>query len=722
MPLFHLPLLGGLALLGVPVVLHLLLRQKPKPMRFPAFRFLQQRARTSRRKLRLRHLLLLLLRMLLLALLCLALASLRGGESGGSIVLVVDTSPSMEYVTGGRSRLDEARERALSVLDRISPDSRVAIVDTATASASWGSVREARDRLAELSTQPGSVPVTTALATAFRLFAELETDATTPTTATRRLFVFSDRTPHSWQDDRLADLKAQRDRHSENAVSAVYFDVGVRSPTDLAITEIEASPTPIREGQEVRIRVTVRAVGQDAETEVFCKVVGDSRIERRPVTLRAGESTVIEFLGRSFPSGFHQVEVWLATTDALPPSDRRFATFEVRAPRRVLVLSDQPRWARAWSLALEVHGRYEPQLRQPSEVMTAEELKPFAAVVLLSVSRPAEIWPKLMDYVQQGGHLLVAPGRSETQVEEYQNPVASALLPGKLVQVVTRPDADPARWEPLNRRHPLLAKFATWREREDIGFLRYPRSARRYWQVAPKAAENVIVAYAGPERHPALLERIADRPSGSGRVVLLTTPVDFRPEVGIDEQWNDYASTAVNDGFYVVLANELLAYLTGDSEEAAWNFFSGLPVLLRLTPDARFPEYTLDAPGITGSQTRLVLGENEPELTIATTQFVGNARVSAARGAWRTAFSLNIPAAEFDLTAIPVEKIEDLLGKDSVVSTGEESAVRDTLDAKLGESVDWFPWLMLAMCVVLVGESIVSNRFYRAEAPIAGDK
>ena len=67
-------LLGGLALAGIPVLLHLIMRQKPKHLLFPAFRFLLQKHRTNQRKLRLRHLLLLALRLLLIAGICLALS------------------------------------------------------------------------------------------------------------------------------------------------------------------------------------------------------------------------------------------------------------------------------------------------------------------------------------------------------------------------------------------------------------------------------------------------------------------------------------------------------------------------------------------------------------------------------------------------------------------------------------------------------------------------
>src|SRR5438132_11919139 len=121
MTFVHPLLLGGLLLVGVPVLIHLIMRQKPKRLPFPAFRFRLAKHRTNQTRLRLRHLLLLLLRMAVIAALCLALVrpALTGGvlspfNDGRPVnaVLLIDTSYSMEYALAGKSRLDEAKRRA----------------------------------------------------------------------------------------------------------------------------------------------------------------------------------------------------------------------------------------------------------------------------------------------------------------------------------------------------------------------------------------------------------------------------------------------------------------------------------------------------------------------------------------------------------------------------------------------------------------------------------
>src|SRR5262245_34288072 len=139
MTFIHPLLLGGLLLVGIPVLIHLIMQQKPKHLLFPAFRFLVQKHRTNLRQLRLRHLLLLALRMLLLALICLALARPKlfserigvGSERPVAAILLFDTSFSMDYrpAPTAPTRLDEAKQRALELLEELPDGSRVAVLD-----------------------------------------------------------------------------------------------------------------------------------------------------------------------------------------------------------------------------------------------------------------------------------------------------------------------------------------------------------------------------------------------------------------------------------------------------------------------------------------------------------------------------------------------------------------------------------------------------------------
>src|SRR5262245_18093849 len=200
-------LLGGLLLVGIPVLLHLIMRQKPKHLLFPARRFLLLRHRTNQRKLRLRHLLLLALRMLLIAFMCLALSRPRvlserlqlSGDRAAAVALVFDTSYSMEYAVGGKSRLEEAKRRALELLDELPAGSRVAVLDSAEPGAEWlPSLSFARERINNLRLCPANGPVTSRLADAYRLLVDLDQQSEDEGQGLLRfLYVFSDRTQES---------------------------------------------------------------------------------------------------------------------------------------------------------------------------------------------------------------------------------------------------------------------------------------------------------------------------------------------------------------------------------------------------------------------------------------------------------------------------------------------------------------------------------------------
>jgi len=132
--------LGGLALLAVPLLLHLISRRKPKTLPFPAFRFLVQRRRSHLRKLRLRQILLLALRLLLIAAIVFAVAQPKvfhdalqlSAQRPTAVVLLFDTSSSMDYRSQeNASRARRGQTSGHELLDQLGSASRVVVLDSA---------------------------------------------------------------------------------------------------------------------------------------------------------------------------------------------------------------------------------------------------------------------------------------------------------------------------------------------------------------------------------------------------------------------------------------------------------------------------------------------------------------------------------------------------------------------------------------------------------------
>jgi hypothetical protein len=127
-------LLVGLALAGLPPLLHLLGRRQPPTVPFPAIRYLTAAEREHSRKLKLRNLLLMTLRMLVIIFIVLAAArpvvpwGAGTAHPPAAVAVILDNSLSSGAVVEGRPMLDGLRQRARTVAARLSPDDRLWIV------------------------------------------------------------------------------------------------------------------------------------------------------------------------------------------------------------------------------------------------------------------------------------------------------------------------------------------------------------------------------------------------------------------------------------------------------------------------------------------------------------------------------------------------------------------------------------------------------------------
>src|SRR5215475_12070424 len=161
-------MLAGAMLVAAPVILHLVMRQQPKHLVFPALRFIRQRNDANRRRLRLRHLLLLALRCGAIIFLALALArpSLQSAgflgdqEAPVAAALVFDTAPRMQYRHQNQTRLEVAQEVADRVMTKLPPDSDVAVIDSRTAAAAFSiDPAAAKQRVGRLSVNASAPPL-----------------------------------------------------------------------------------------------------------------------------------------------------------------------------------------------------------------------------------------------------------------------------------------------------------------------------------------------------------------------------------------------------------------------------------------------------------------------------------------------------------------------------------------------------------------------------------
>jgi hypothetical protein len=727
----HPLLLAGLVLAGIPVLVHLIMRQKPKHLMFPALRFLILRQRANQRKLSLRHLLLLALRIALIVLICLAMARPRvfserfniNAERPMAVVLIFDTSYSMEYTVLGRTRLEEAKERSHELLEALPAGSRVAVLDTAEAGGEWlPNLNMARDRIDQLHLHAANYPITAQLSPAYDLLAKLDQDpAVGDGPPLRFLYVFSDRTRACWNSGQVESLARMRDRVPPPEVHAVFVDVGVSQPVDVAITDWHLSKDLLHAGERITVSATVQATGSPCDTEISCVLDGVMPAPRKPVQLAADSHTGVSFEFRDLKPGTHQLTLSLATSDAVLSNNSRFATFVVLEPGRLLILTDDVASARIWQLICEEGHAFSCEILPASpasvESLTPAKLDQYKAVCLLNVARPApSLWSRLCDFVRDGGGLAVIPGGAKLDTSAYTSPEALKVLPGKLVSVINSDSPTGTLWSDEGLRHSIVSVFPTWKQSGNVDFYAgVPAAAHRYWEVTAPASA-VIASYDDRARHPALLETAFDPARMHGHVVLFTTPFDkehLSPGPLGQGPWTNY----LQNSFGLVLGQRVMAYLAGEASLPPLNYSCGQVVTLPLPPSPRFTTYVLKGAGIATSGLPIKRSEHESQLTIRDVNQPGSYEVSGADGKPTGGFSMNVDREESDLTQIPPSEIEALFGPGSVMRMTPKANLRDALQSRWSQPLELLPWLLMILVLALAAENFLANRFYREEQP-----
>jgi uncharacterized membrane protein len=757
-------LLGGAALAGLPVLIHLMMRQKPKRLIFPALRFLREGRKSTTRRLKLRHLLLLALRMLLIALIVLALARPKvfhqglglQGDQPVAAILVIDTTPSMEYTVGGKTRLADARARARALLDQLPAESSVAILDTSEQLEEWSptpaAARSRLDGLQIVHARPhanrANGTVTKQIAAAYRMFAKREQEKASNQPPV--LFVFSDRTEACWQSDEVISLK------KPDWLQAVFVDVGVERPEDLAIEELRATndhnvpQQAFLPGQRIRFKVKVRrwptegSTANEQPTTVQFKLTDDPKVDERNVNLQPGESKELWFerqaAGRAqtgkdigtLSPGLHQAEVQFKLTDEMPFNNAQFATFEIRDSRSVLIIADNTSDARSWKFDAEWFKLFNCEVHTVQETKNwgNSDFKRYPVICLVNVANPADLWGRLTDWVQRGGGLVVVPGGEgwEPNLTSYSDAAALKLLPATFQRdnnpiKVPREKLVGVTWEKLLPDHPMLKLFRDWDADKSLIFEQEGQEPRviGYWSLAVIPDQGTIVVhYDDDKKTPAILERNVER----GKVVMLTTSFDDKPEMRNGKAVRDWHNYTQNY-FAPIFESVLLGYLAGEVDQPNFSYLPGQKVPVTFPAGSEAFNFSLFGPGI-GAADGAVQRESPKQATAWIDQAVTPGNYYLFEGDRATspfaAFSINPAPQESRLSRVALKDIEEVLGPDSVLPLDYRDDLLKLLKDRWPEPVELLPWLMILVLLLLAAENLFSNLFYRRAANAPGNQ
>jgi len=702
-------LLGGAALVAVPLILHLVMRRRPVPHRFPALRFLRERAVANRRRLRLNHLLLLALRMAALALLAAALARpvLRGAgwlaDAGSPVAaaLVFDTAPRMALREGNVTRLEQAATLARAVLGKLPTGSRVAVFDTAGGAAAFApTIAAASSRVDRLTVSTPIQTLAGTLADARRLLEGAQFER-------RELYVFTDCSRGGWEGAGGTVASA-----GAGDITTLYVDVGAAAPRDYALDPLVLSGERVAVGTTLVVGTLATCVGPAATWDVAVEVRDDASggyVPRavKSVDFKADRPTEVVFEVGGLKPGTRQGRVIIDGADEFEADNVRYFTVEVGGPARVIVAAPRPAERMVQALAPQSlrsagKARFDPQIVDITS-LSGLSLDTWSGMVLVDPPPlPPTTWEVLGTWVKAGHGLVVWLGPAAAPVEEFNSEASRGVLGSDLVRVHRIP-GDGTFITPTTLDHPILAAFR--RVGDAVPWQDFP--VTRHWELASPETGGESSADVGPAPVVSYrngLPAILERPLGNGRVVVVTTPVGV--SAADPDAWNRLAW-----GFepwpFVMLANETLLYATDSTDRC--NIVAGSPAVLHL--DRRgIAAVVVQSPA--GDDFKAAVDQNRGTVTVTATEVPGNYTLRAGGEAAGVArgFSANLDPAATDFRRLSPDDLAAVLGPGHRLARTEAELARDVRLERVGAELSG--WIIVLAALAMAGDWIAANRFY----------
>lgn len=688
---------AGLAALAIPVLIHLIHRERKSVVEFPSLMFLYKISYQSVRRQKLRHLLLLALRCLALLLLVAAFTRpfVKRSVPAGPVIagareriVLLDQSYSMGYADHWRRAVAAAHA---AVRDLAAGDRATVVLFARDAQA----VTEPTADRARLDRAIDDARLTsdgTRYGPAFKLAAQIFSGSNLPR---REVVLITDFQKVGWAQHDDVELP-------EGTV-ITPVDVSQKAAADMAVTDV----TTDRDSAGARDRVTVAAritnTGDRPRTVDAVLILAGRDIQTRSVTVPASGAEQVRFASQPVPTAATRGAVRI-THDSLPENDT--FRFTLAPDEAVSVLVVEPANARRnQSLflrrALEIGNRprFEVQVKT-EDALRPPDLDGRSLVILNEVKPPGgATGARLQQIVAAGSGLLVVPGDQQTDAwpAEWRN-----RLPARVGAVIDRTSSAGGTLAAVDYSSPIFEIFQAPRS-GDFSTTRM----FRYRALVANADSDVLARM--DDGTPALVE-MAD---GEGKVLVWGS--------SLDEYWTDLPLQPV----FLPFVHQLAKY-AGRYADPRASFTAGEVLDLsrhgeltamfgdtqwKAGADSGGPALVLESPS--GQRTRLHAAGADHLAELHEAGFYELRDAATAIGSGRP-IAVNVDPAESDLSHLdPQELIAAVSSRrvDAAGAAAGAAANASPADAERRQRIWWY--LLFGALLLMGAETLLSNRLSR---------
>ena len=692
MPGFLTPLFVAAGAIGaaLPLIIHLLNRERARRLVFSTLRFIQMSHQTNVQRHKLKQMLLLLMRILIVLLLGFAFARpyfaadpvANTQQTGGkrNVVIVLDTSYSMQYA----DTFATAKKEALNILDSLDTADAACFIlssDKARVVAPLGS------EFSHIRTAINGAEVTNettdyldALQTADEILQPL-------LIGQKQIYLVADMQKKGWES------VIETDKLSPG-VTIAFVDVRAENPRNLAITGLSVPPVVLTEQKAAQLIARIHNFGDEPLENVPVNLVIDRRtlgtvqVDIEPDDIADAVFKVPPLLTESTHTGWVEIP-----DDELVVDSKRYFMLQSLKAIKVHCVNGEPDAQNGDELFFLKRAIEVGNAAVPIDVKVSTKLPDVAELTMADVVILANVQgltlteaQRLESYVSAGGGLIVTAG-DRVDSTAYKQRLAD-LMPCTFVQTV----GDAIAREQfrviaaVNYEHPIFAPFKE-PNHGDFGKAR----VYRYFQGMVTGDTTVIAAY--DDGNPALLEKA----HGTGRVLCWTST--------IDREWNDLPIRAV----YLPFLHECIRYLALVQAEDVPEHRVGDSIPLHGFEEQIGTEVAIFDPG--QAETRLL--PEEDVVIYETTHLPGIYSVHAS-GTEPRYFIVNVDATESDLGSRDIEELTSMLVGTPTDTDGANGAAAGELVAQYHKDVEknqnvW-TYLLFAVLALAIIEMFFANR------------
>lgn len=730
-------MLAGFVVLGaVPIIIHLLNKQRFRVVEWAAIQFLLKSLQKNSRRLQMRDLLLLLLRTLAVVVAALALArptltpghfSLLAGSSAINAVIVLDNSRSMGYRDGTQTRFQDAKVRAKAVLDQLPKGSGAALVlmsDVAQADILQPSqdLTFVADAIEKAPLSDGGTSISAGIAKAWEILKKAE--------GAREIYLITDGQANAWPAESDTGWKALAAELGARHDLRLYLaEVGHGETANVSLDDLQPVDPLVATDTDTTFTATVVNHGGPALDNLTVQLLADDGHggELRPVATGAVDhlqgSSQVQLSTRFTSGGRHRIEARLAP-DHLEADNHRYLAIDVIDRLKVLIIDGSAEGGYAGGAAF-IRAALAPGASQADEnaagsLIDAEVTTPAAladtsldAYQAVILSNVADLTPGEADglktFVAGGKALIVFPG-ANVGPEIYNHLLLdrAGILPAKLGEhpiefgdgggsgsgATSATATKGTTFATSGLSHPIVAYFQS---KDTQPFLVQPHFYQAF-PLTPVPSEGALgSASAVVARFATGQPAIVERGVGAGTVLLFAC--------GADRQWTDFP---LQPAFLIVVRRAVQhAVLSGRVPATVQVHDRLLANLPARDANTRLP--VLDPRGgRTSLLVNLASNGRTAHAEVTDTPFAGFWAIGEGPTARR--FATNGPAAESDLATIDQRGIERVSGPLQWSFVGAEGdAGAQIARARVGREI--WPLLITLAIACLLAESYLAMRW-----------